>query len=214
MIEIVLPALWETIWLVAIVVIIGTIFGVVLALILYSASPKGISPNRTIYRLANTFVNIVRSIPVLLLIVALFPITRAIVGTTLGTKAVVFPLSLAATAFISRYLENVFHNVSPSTIEAARSYGANNFDIIKNIILIESVPGIISVITIATINNIAASTVAGTVGGGGIGAVAITYGYQSFNDAILYTCVIILYILVQIVQTIGNKFYNKKLESR
>lgn len=212
MTQVILPATWETIWLVTVVVAIGSFFGLIVGLVLYVSSSSGLNPNKKIFKVTNLFVNLVRSIPILLLIVSLLPVTRAMVGTTLGTKAVIFPLALAATAFISRYLENVFHSVEYGKIEAARSYGSSDMEIIKNVILVESVPGIISSITIAIVNNIAASTVAGTVGGGGIGSVAITYGYQSFNNTILYTCVFILYIIVQIVQTGGNKLYSMKLE--
>ena len=127
------------------------------------------------------------------------------------TKAVILPLAIAATAFIARLLESNFIKVDPQLIEAARSLGATDMQIIRGVIIKESVPSIISVITLATINNIAATTIAGAVGGGGLGAIALTYGYQSFNDTILYMGVLILLIMVNIVQYFGEWLYKKLL---
>ena len=110
-------------------------------------------------------------------------------------------------------MENIFNAVDRQTIEAARSYGANNLDIMRYIVVRESIPGMVSTLTLAIINNIAGSTIAGAVGGGGIGAIAINYGYQSFNNVVLYTAVVILYLMVQAVQTVGNKIYEKQIKN-
>lgn len=211
--QLVIPATLGTIRLVLLVVVIGYALGFLMGSILYIYSPNGLNPNKKIFRIANFLVNVIRSIPILILIVALFPLTRAIIGTSVGPNAVIIPLALAATAFIGRYLENIFNAVDRQTIEAARSYGANNLDIMRYIVVRESIPGMVSTLTLAIINNIAGSTIAGAVGGGGIGAIAINYGYQSFNNAVLYTAVVILYLMVQAVQTVGNKIYEKQIEN-
>lgn len=211
--QLVIPATLGTIRLVLLVVVIGYALGFIMGSILYIYSPNGLNPNKKIFRIANFLVNVIRSIPILILIVALFPLTRAIIGTSVGPNAVIIPLALAATAFIGRYLENIFNAVDRQTIEAARSYGANNLDIMRYIVVRESIPGMVSTLTLAIINNIAGSTIAGAVGGGGIGAIAINYGYQSFNNAVLYTAVVILYLMVQTVQTVGNKIYEKQIEN-
>lgn len=211
--QLVIPATLGTIRLVLLVVVIGYALGFIMGSILYIYSPNGLNPNKKIFRVANFLVNVIRSIPILILIVALIPVTRAIVGTSVGPNAVIIPLALAATAFIGRYLENIFNAVDRQTIEAARSYGANNLDIMRYIVVRESIPGMVSTLTLAIINNIAGSTIAGAVGGGGIGAIAINYGYQSFNNVVLYTAVVILYLMVQAVQTVGNKIYEKQIKN-
>lgn len=211
--QLVIPATLGTIRLVLLVVVIGYALGFIMGSILYIYSPNGLNPNKKIFRVANFLVNVIRSIPILILIVALIPVTRAIVGTSVGPNAVIIPLALAATAFIGRYLENIFNAVDRQTIEAARSYGANNLDIMRYIVVRESIPGMVSTLTLAIVNNIAGSTIAGAVGGGGIGAIAINYGYQSFNNVVLYTAVVILYLMVQAVQTVGNKIYEKQIKN-
>lgn len=210
-IKIILPSTLATIRMVLIVVLIGFTLGFIIGSILYYFSENGLKHNKVIYRITSLIINIIRSIPILLLIVALIPVTRFIIGTSIGPNAVIVPLSVGATGFTARYIEGIFNNVDKLLIEAARSYGATNLDIMREIVYKESVPSIISAITIVIINNIAGSTIAGAVGGGGLGAIAINYGYQSFNDSILYTSVIILYIMVQSVQALGNKIYSHSL---
>ncbi|WP_300410302.1 ABC transporter permease subunit [Lagierella sp.] len=213
-IKIILPATLATIRMVLIVVVVGFSLGFIVGSLLYYYSDSGLKPNRLVYKIISFFVNIIRSIPILLLIVALIPLTRIIVGTSIGPNAVIVPLSVGAMGFTARYIEGVFNNVDPLLIEAARSYGATSIDILKEIVYKESVPGIISAIIIVIVNNIAGSTIAGAVGGGGIGAIAINYGYQSFNNTILYSSVFILYIMVQCVQGIGNTIYAKSLKKQ
>ena len=153
-------------------------------------------------------VNTIRSFPILILIVAISPFTRLVIGTTVGEKAVILPLSITATAFIARLLESSFIKVDKQLIEAAKSFGATNMQIMIGVIIKESVPSIISVLTMTTVNYIAATTIAGAVGGG-LGAVALTYGYQSFNDAVLYFSVFVMFLIVNITQYIGDLIYKK-----
>lgn len=208
--ELIAPSTLVTIKIVFITVLIGFVVGFALSIILYLNSPMGLRPNKLIYKLVDFLVNLTRSIPIMILIVAVSPITRKIIGTSVGANAVILPLALAASAFIARTLSNTYKDIDHQLIEAAKSFGASDFQIIMNVVVKESVPAIISVITLACVTNIAGSTIAGAVGGGGLGSIALNYGYQSFNDAILYTAVIILYFMVQIVQIIGDKIYKNK----
>lgn len=205
------PAIFTTIQIVFFTVLIGTIIGFGLAVLLTLYGPNGLNHKKYIYGVLNFLINLIRSFPILILIVTISPLTRLIVGTTLGVKAVIIPLSIAATAFIARVLEGNFISVDKQLIEAARSLGATNMQIMWNVIIKESFPSIVSTITLATINNIASTTIAAAVGGGGLGAIALTYGYQSFNDTILYTGVVALLIMVNIVQFAGEWIYKRML---
>lgn len=209
---IIVPAIFATIRIITATMIFSSILGFILAILLTMYSPTGLNPKKKVYDILDFIVNIVRSFPILILIVALMPFTRLIIGTTVGEKAIILPMTIASTCFIGRALENTFKGVNSQLIEAARSFGASDIQIMIRVIVKESVPSMISLLSMGTINNISNSTIAGTVGGGGIGAIAINYGYQSFNDAVLYTSVIILFIMVQVVQHSGNKLYNKSMK--
>lgn len=209
--KIIAPSIFATIRMVIFTVIFGFIMGFGLSILLVLYGPEGLNPKKRIYKILDFIINTIRSFPILILIVAVSPLTRKIVGTTVGEKAAILPLTIAATSFIARALENIFKGVDKQLIEAARSFGASNIQIVFRVIVKESIPSIINVATMATITYIAGSTIAGAVGGGGLGAVAINYGYQSFNNSVLYTSVFILFILVQIAQTIGNWLYKKTL---
>lgn len=207
--KIISPSIFSTIRMVVATISIGFVFGFTLAIALTLYGPEGLNPRKNIYKVLNFLVNTIRSFPMLILIVAISPLTRLVVGTTVGEKAAILPLSIAATSFIARMLENTFREVDRQLIEAAKSFGASNLQIIFKVIVKESVPSIVAVMTMATVNYISATTIAGAVGGGGLGAVALNYGYQSFNDSILYTSVFILFVMVQITEFIGEKIYNK-----
>lgn len=210
-IRIIGPSIIATIRIVGTTMVFGMLFGFGLAVLLTLYSPKGLHPNKRRYKFLDFIVNTVRSFPILILIVAVAPLTRGLIGTTVGEKAVIIPLTISATCFIARALENIFKGVDTQLIEAAKSFGASDLQIIFRVIVRESIPGIISIITMSTINYIAGSTIAGAVGGGGIGAIALNYGYQSFNNSVLYTSVIILFLMVHGVQKIGDLLYKKNL---
>ncbi len=209
--KLILPSIFETITIVFFTILIGFILGFILAVLLTLYGPTGLNYKKKTYRILSFIINSIRSFPILILIVSIAPLTRLVVGTTIGTKAIILPLSVAATAFIARLLENSFIQVDTNLIEAARSLGATDFQIIRKVIIKECIPSIISIITLATVNNIAATTIAGAVGGGGIGAIALTYGYQSFNNTILYLGVFTLLILVNVIQYFGEWLYKKLL---
>lgn len=209
--KIIYPAIFATLRMVISTVIFGFILGFGLAILLTIYSPEGLNPKKRIHKVIDFIINSIRSFPILILIVAVSPITRKIVGTTVGEKAAVLPLTIAATSFIARALHNSFRGVDKQLIEAARSFGASDMQIIFRVIVKESIPSIINITTMATITYISATTIAGAVGGGGLGSVALNYGYHRFDNSVLYTSVIILFIMVQITQSIGNWIYKKKL---
>ena len=203
------PSIFTTIQIVFFTVFIGFVLGFALAVLLTLWGPNGLTYRKWPYKIISFLINVIRSFPILILIVAMVPLTRLVIGTSIGTEAVILPLSIAATAFIARLLENSFIAVDKQLIEAARSFGATDMQIIWRVIVKESVPSIISAVVLTTITYIAATTVAGAVGGGGLGAVALTYGYQSFNYTILYMGVFILLIMVNVVQYFGDWLYKK-----
>lgn len=205
------PSIFATVKMVFFTMLLGFSAGFVLAILLRIYGPNGLNPKKHVYKVLDFIVNSIRSFPLLILIVAISPLTRAVMGTTVGENAAILPLSIAATAFIARLLENSFREVDHQLIEAARSFGATDLQIIFRVIIKESIPSIISILTLATITYLAATTIAGAVGGGGLGAVALNYGYQSFNNTILYTAVVILFILVFITQSVGDWLYKRFL---
>ena len=203
------PSIFATLRLLIATMILAFILGFALSIALVVTRPGGLNPHKKIYKVLDLIVNVVRSFPIIILIVAMSPITKMVVGTTIGEKAAILPLTVAATPFLARILENALIQVDPQLIEAARSFGASNMQIFFRVLLKEAVPGIVSGTTLATITYLSCTTMAGAVGAGGIGAVALNYGYQSFNNMVLYTGVIILCIMVQVIQWVGNWLYKK-----
>ena len=203
--KLIMPSIFVTLEIVFFTVLIGFVLGFIMAILLTLYGPTGLRYKKRLYAVLSFIINTIRSFPILILIVTI------VVGRTIGTRAVILPLAIAATAFIARLLESNFIKVDAQLIEAARSLGATDMQIMWRVIIKESVPSIISVITLATINNIAVTTIAGAVGGGGLGAIALTYGYQSFNNTVLYMGVLILLIMVNAVQYFGEWLYKKLL---
>lgn len=207
--KIVIPELAKTLYMVTISTVLSIILGFILAIILITTDKDGLRPNKWIYQILDTVINIVRSFPFIILVVAIIPFTRILVGTSIGENAAIVPLVIAGSPFIARLIESSLKEVDSGLIEAARSFGASNIQIIFKIMIKEAVPSIISAITLAIVSLLGATAMAGAVGAGGLGAIALTYGYQSFNDTIMYGTVIILIIIVQILQTAGNVLYRK-----
>ncbi len=201
------PSIIDTMYMLTFTMIFAFVFGFMLAIVLIITRPDGLSPRKNIYKTLDFIVNTIRSFPIIILIVAISPFTRLVVGTTIGKNAAILPLTIAAIPFLARILENSFMQVDKQLIEAARSFGASNTQIIFGVIVKESVPSIVNGTTLATINYLACTTLAGAVGAGGLGAVALNYGYQSFNNIVLYTGVVILCIMVYGIQFIGDRVY-------
>lgn len=201
------PALLSTVKMLVITMILGFILGFIMSIFLIMYGENGLRPNKKIYNVINFIANLIRSFPIIILIVAISPLTRLIVGTTIGESAAIIPLTVAATPFIAKIFENCYLEVDKQLIEAARSFGSSDFQIIFHVLVKESIPSMISGMTLASISYLGATTLAGAVGAGGIGAVALNYGYQSFNDVVLYASVIFLLCLVQILQMSGDFIY-------
>lgn len=210
--KIIYPNIGATLRLLGSVMILSSFFGFIIAIALTMFNPRGIHPNKVIYKIMTFLINSICSFPMIIMIVAISPITKIVMGTTIGERAAIFPLTIVATPFIARTIENVFMGVDKQIIEAARSFGASDIQIIFKVILKESVPSLISSLVLSTISYLGATAVAGAVGAGGLGAVALNYGYQSFNNLVLYTAVAVLFFIVLVIRTIGNWIYKISLK--
>ena len=206
-------ALGETVYMVVVSMAIATFIGVPLGVLLNVTGQGQILESPIINKVLGSIVNAVRSVPFIILMVAIIPFTRLIVGTAIGTTAAMVPLVIASVPFIGRQVETSLKEVPYGLIEAALSMGATPIQIIKKVLLPESMPSIVSQLTTVIIALVGESAMAGAIGGGGLGDLAIRYGYQRFRPDIMITTVIILIVIVQLVQFAGNllaKKLNKK----
>lgn len=207
--DIILKAFNETVFMTFYSTIFSVILGFILAVILTISAEDGLRPNKIIYKVLDVIINILRSFPFIILMVFIIPLTRAIVGTSIGKEAAIVPLTFAAAPFVARIIESSLREVDKGVIEAAKSFGASDFQIIFKIMLKEAVPSIVSGLTLTIISIIGYSAMAGTVGGGGLGYLAVSYGYQRFQKDVMIVTVIILIIIVQALQMLGNYLYKK-----
>ena len=191
----------------------GYVLGLPMGIALVITAPKGLRPNKIIYKILDVIVNIVRSIPFLILLILVIPLTRIIVGQSYGPTATIVPLTLAAAPFIARMVESSLLEVDPGVIEAAQSMGANIWTIIWNVMLAESRTSLLVNATIALGTILGYSAMAGAVGGGGLGDIAIRYGYYRYQTDIMLVTVVLLILLVQLLQYIGMTI-SKKLDKR
>lgn len=206
---IIVKALIETLEMVFASTIGSLILGFIPAIILTVTAKDGLKPNKIVYTVLDLIINILRSFPVIILMVAIIPLTRFIAGKSIGTEAAIVPLTIAAAPFVARIIESALREVDKGMIDAAKSFGASNTQIIFKVMLKEAIPSIASGITLTIISIVGYSAMAGTIGGGGLGQVAISYGYQRFQtDYMVVTCIVLI-IVVQGLQLIGNYFYNK-----
>lgn len=207
--EIVSDALKETLIMVFTSTIFAVILGFIPAILLTVTANDGLKPNKIIYNILDFIVNTLRSFPFVILMVIIVPLTRFIVGKSIGTTAAIVPLTIAAAPFVARVIESSLREVDKGVIEAAKAFGASNFQIIFKVMLKEAIPSIMSGITLTIISIVGYSAMAGAIGGGGLGDVAIRYGYQRFQTDVMVVTCIILIIVVQLLQFLGNYFYNK-----
>ena len=207
--DIILKAFNETVFMTFYSTIFSVILGFILAVILTISAEDGLRPNKIIYKVLDVIINILRSFPFIILMVFIIPLTRAIVGTSIGKEAAIVPLTFAAAPFVARIIESSLREVDKGVIEAAKSFGASDFQIIFKVMLKEAVPSIVSGLTLTIISIIGYSAMAGTVGGGGLGYLAVSYGYQRFQKDVMIVTVIILIIIVQALQMLGNYLYKK-----
>ena len=185
------------------------VLGIPLGILLVLTAPGGLHPHKVLYAIVGWLVNIGRSIPFIILIVFMFPFTRALVGTSLGTGAAIVPLTAAATPFVARMVEQSLTELHGGLIEAAQSFGANTFQIIWKVFLHDSLPSLIRGASITFITLFGFAAMAGTVGAGGIGDIAIRYGYQRYQDDVMIAAIIISVVLVQVAQTVATLIASK-----
>lgn len=207
--EIVLPAVPQTLAMVFLSMLFAYIIGLPWAIFIFMSRKGGLNENKIVYNILNGLINILRSIPGIILMILTVPLSRLIVGRAIGTMAAVVPLTFAASPFVARMFENSFIEVDKGIIEALKSMGASNFEIIK-IILKETLPPRISSITMTLINLVGLSAMAGVLGGGGLGDIAIRYGYQRNMLNVLWVSVFFIILIVQIIQLTGILLYKAK----
>lgn len=197
-----LIATGETLYMVILSTLFAIALGLPLGTLLYSSSR--VSPMPKLHKALSIFINMARSVPFIILLVALIPLTRLIVGTSIGMNAAIVPLTLGATPFFARLVDNIYQSLPPGLIETGHAMGASTRQIILHILLPEARPALIHAITVTAITLVNYSAMAGTVGAGGLGTLAINYGYQRFNAGVMISTVIVLIIMVQLMQMLGD----------
>ncbi len=204
-IKMLLEGIRDTLYMTFGSVIIGYAVGLPLGILLYVSSEKGLRPNRVIYRVLDFVCNIIRSIPFLILLILLIPFTRMIVGQSYGSTATIVPLVICAAPYIARVVESSLGEVDSGVIEAAKSMGASNFQIITKVLLVEARTSLMTGFTITTGLLLGYSAMSGTVGGGGLGDISVRYGYYRWQTDIMLITVVLLIVIFQIIQNIGTK---------
>ena len=198
-------AVLETLYVTLIATLFAFVIGLPLGVLLVVGDKNGILPlPGWLMKVLNVIVNLLRSVPFIILIVVVFPLTRLIVGTTIGSVASIVPLVIAAFPFVARLVESSLREVNPNIIEAAQSMGATPFQIITKVMIPESIPSLISNATIAVTTILGYTAMSGAIGGGGLGNIAIMYGYQRYNYMVILIAVVLLIILVQVFQSVGT----------
>ena len=200
----------QTIYMVGLSLVFGLVIAFPLAILLFVTRKGGIKQNLVVYNVVGTIINFIRSVPFIILIVYIMPLTKAIVGTRVGSTAALVPLTCYIAPYLARLIENALLEVDGGIIEAAQAMGANTFQTIFKFVLPESKGGIVLGITTGTVGLLGATAMAGAVGGGGVGDLALTYGYQRFNTPLMTSTVVILIVFVQIIQMIGSKAAKSK----
>lgn len=204
MLELFATSLWETVLMVGISGLAGALFGVPLGVLLRLTDHGGVLQNRAVNGVMGAIVNAARSTPFIILLVAIIPFTRFIVGSSIGTAAAIVPLTLAAIPFVARLVETALREVDAGLIEAAQAMGATTWQIVLKVLLPEALPGIVAGLTIMLVSLTGYSAMAGAIGGGGLGDLGIRYGYQRFLPDVMLAVVIVLIVFVQIVQSLGD----------
>ncbi|MCC4236531.1 ABC transporter permease [Vibrio anguillarum] len=207
--DLLLMATWQTLYMVAVAGIVGFVVGIPLGVILHTTKKGGLLENTQLNRILGAIVNIGRSVPFLVLMVAIIPVTKLLVGTFIGTTAAIVPLTIGAIPFVARLIESALLEVPTGLVEAAQSMGATPIQIIRKVLLPEALPTIVNSVTITMVTLVSYSAMAGTVGGGGLGDVAIRYGFHRYDLGIMTVTVAMLIVLVQIIQSIGDKFVRR-----
>ena len=214
MLDLVLKGLWETVYMTVGATVLSYIVGLPLGLILAATAADGVRPNRGVNLVLGAIVNVLRSVPFLILLYTVIPVTRFIVGTAIGTKATIVPLFISAFPFVARLVESSAREVDRGVVEASLSMGASVGQVIRKVILPEARPGLINGAAIATTTILGYSAMAGVAGGGGLGAIAINYGYSRYNTAVMLTMCAVIVVVVQFFQsagTLGSRLSDRRI---
>ena len=196
----------ETLYMVSIALIIGAVVAFIISIILIFTRKGGLYQNTIVYNVINIVINVIRSTPFVVLLIAVMPLTKALIGTRIGPTAAIVPLTIYIVPFLSRLMENSLLDTGNGILEAAQSMGATSWQMIFYFILPESKGSLILSLTTGIVGLIGASAMAGYIGGGGIGSLVLNYGYNRFNFELMYSLVILLIIVTQVVQSLGNSF--------
>jgi len=207
-------ATYETIFMTLTSTVFAAILGLPLGTYLYSSSPAGLSPRKVTYNVLSRVVNLLRSLPFIILMILLIPLTRLIVKTSIGPQAAIVPLSIAAAPFVARLVESALCEVDRGVLTAAMAMGSTNFQIIRKVLIPEAMPALVSGLALTIINLIGYSAMAGAIGGGGLGYLAINYGYYRFRTDVTIAAVVIILILVEAVQITGTLISRQLLSKR
>lgn len=214
MLDLVLKGLWETVYMTVGATVLSYIVGLPLGLILAATAADGVCPNRGVNLVLGAIVNVLRSVPFLILLYTVIPVTRFIVGTAIGTKATIVPLFISAFPFVARLVESSAREVDRGVVEASLSMGASVGQVIRKVILPEARPSLINGAAIATTTILGYSAMAGVAGGGGLGAIAINYGYSRYNTAVMLTMCAVIVVVVQFFQsagTLGSRLSDRRI---
>ena len=217
MITLVLEATRQTIVMVFLSTIFSMILGFPIGVLLHvtgSEEHGGIIPHPVFCNIISRIVNILRSFPFLILMIVLMPLSRLIIGTSIGTMATVIPLSIAAAPFVARVIESALKEVDPGVVQAAKAMGSSNWQIIYKVLIPEALPSLVSGVTLTIINLIGYSAMAGAIGGGGLGDLAIRYGYQRFRPSYMVAAVIIIIVMVELIQFVGDRISSRLIAKR
>ncbi len=207
--RIILPAIINTLQMMFFCFIFSAVLGFVIAVSLYITREDGLRPNKIIFNILNGSISILRSFPFMILMVIIIPLTRIITGSSIGWTAALVPLTFASMPFMARTIENSIKEVNPALIDAAKSVGASDMQIIFKVVIVEALPSLVTGFTLSAIHLLNLTTVAGAIGAGGLGASALQYGYQSNNDNVMYSIIVILVCMVILIQFIGDYIYKK-----
>lgn len=209
LVELLVQGSVETIYMTLASTAVAYVLGVPLGVLVYGTDQKGIFPNKILNTVLGFIINSIRSVPFLILLIFILPFTRLVVGTTIGSNATIVPLVVAATPFVARMVESSLREVEEGVIEAAKAMGCSKFQIVTKVLLPEAKPSLLSGLTIAIATILGYSAMAGIVGGGGLGAIAINYGYYRYQGDMMAITVVLLIVIVQVFQELGNRFVVK-----
>ena len=207
--RIILPAIINTLQMMFFCFIFSAVLGFIIAVSLYITREDGLRPNKIIFNILNGSISILRSFPFMILMVIIIPLTRIITGSSIGWTAALVPLTFASMPFMARTIENSIKEVNPALIDAAKSVGASDMQIVFKVVIVEALPSLVTGFTLSAIHLLNLTTVAGAIGAGGLGASALQYGYQSNNDNVMYSIIVILVCMVILIQFIGDYIYKK-----